>query len=227
MADQSTLYVMATPIGNEGDISLRAVGILHSIDALICEEYKEGARLLKAHGKKCPLHTLNEHSDLAAINALFQELFVDKSGTYALVSDAGTPCFADPGAELVRLCYEHQIPVRSVPGASSLMTALMLAGKRFERFLYYGFLSANADTRKKELIQIRNSQSCDYFFLEAPYRLKALIRDMTVVLGAHRKVRLFYKLSYPEEQVWICTLGELDKTVKDIPKGEFVLLLEK
>jgi 16S rRNA (cytidine1402-2'-O)-methyltransferase len=227
MADQSTLFVIAIPIGNDQDISLRAVEVLHSIDALICEEYKSGAKLLKAHGKKCPLHTLNEHSDLDAINTLFRDLFINKSGTYALVSDAGTPCFADPGAELVRLCYEHHIPVKSVPGASSLMAALMLAGKRFERFLYYGFLSANADARKKELIHIRNSQSCDYFFLEAPYRLKALIKDMASILGPQRKIRLFYKLSYPEEKVWICTLGELQKIVEDIPKGEFVLLLEK
>ncbi len=227
MSAASKLYVIATPIGNYDDISIRATQILKSLDGLICEEYKNGAKLLSAHGKKCPLHTLNEHSDIETVYTLFKELFIDKSGTYALVSDAGTPCFADPGAELVRLCYQHQIEVKSVPGASSLMAALMLAGKRFDRFLYYGFLSANGEQRKRELQKIRNSQSCDYFFLEAPYRLIALLRDMNAILGGNRKVRLFYKLSYPEERVWICSLAELYALSDTIPKGEFVLLLEK
>ncbi|MDZ4121092.1 MAG: SAM-dependent methyltransferase [Candidatus Cloacimonadaceae bacterium] len=223
----SLLYVIAVPIGNPADITQNAIDILKSIDALICEEYKSGARLLSTIGTKTSLHILNEHSTLADINSLFQKLFIENSGTYGLVSDAGTPCFADPGAELVQLCYSAQIPVRSVPGASSLSAALMLAGKRMERFLYYGFLSANEEKRKKELLHIKNSQTCDYFFLEAPYRLRSLTRDMCATLGQHRKIRLFYKLSYPEEKVFICTLGELLTIAKTLPKGEFILLLEK
>lgn len=227
MSTASTLYVTATPIGNKADLSFRAVEVLRICDALICEEYKCGAALLSPLDIKLPLFTLNEHSSMEDINALFQKLFIEASGVYALVSDAGTPCFADPGAELVKLCYEHGIPVRSLPGPSSLMTALMLAGKRFERFTYYGFLPANSDERRKELLKIKNGQACDYFFLDAPYRLKAMQKDMMAVLGAHRKVRLFYRLSYPEEQVFICTLGELAAIATALPKGEFVLLLEK
>lgn len=223
----SELFVIAIPIGNPKDITQRAIETIASIDGLICEEYKSGAKLRNACGSNCKLYTLNEHSTPTDIGNLFRELFIDANGSYALISDAGTPCFADPGAELVKLCYDHQIPVHSVPGASSLMAALMLAGKRFERFLYYGFLSANTEKRRQELINIRNSQTCDYFFLEAPYRLQALVRDMNAVFGSARKVRLFYKLTYPEERVIICTISELCKEVLSLPKGEFILLLEK
>ncbi len=227
MNSSSILYVIAIPIGNPRDITYRAVETLENITALICEEYKSGAKLLSEFKLKKPLYVLNEHSESADINALFKELFIDNCGSYGLITDAGTPCFADPGAELVQLCYQYSIPVKSIPGVSSLTTALMIAGKRLDRFLYYGFLSANKDKRRQELIKIKNSQTCDYFFLDAPYRLKALVHDMADVLGENRKVRLMYRLTYPEEQVFVCNLGELKSLSQSLPKGEFVLLLEK
>ena len=223
----SCLYVIGIDIGNPGDITYRAVETLRQVHGLICEEYKNGAKLLKSIDVKLPLHTLNEHSTEVEIRELFEQLFIKNSGTYALVSDAGTPAFADPGAEMVKLCRDHSIPGYSVPGVSSLMTALMLSGKRHERFLYYGFLSANREQRLKELNVIKNSQAVDYIFLEAPYRLKGVVADMCSVLGNKRKVRLFYKLTYPEETVICTTLGELLPRAETLPKGEFVLILEK
>ena len=224
---ESCLYVVGIDIGNPGDITHRAAETLRLVQGLICEEYKNGARLLKSLDIKLPLYTLNEHSTDLEIRELFDDLFVKNSGAYALVSDAGTPAFADPGAEMVKLCRDHSIPVHSVPGVSSLMTALMISGKRHERFLYYGFLAANHEQRQKELNVIKNSQAVDYVFLEAPYRLKSMVADMCKVLGNKRKVRLFYKLTYPEETVICTNLGDLLLKAESLPKGEFVLILEK
>jgi len=207
-------------------MSLRANETLLHVDALICEEYKNGSKILKKIGVSKPLHLLNEHSSPTAIEELFHDLFIKTSGCYALVSDAGTPCFADPGAELVKLCYANNIPVSAVPGASSLMAALMLCGKRMDRFWYYGFLPANKDARRIELNKIRNVKDMDIFILDAPYRLKALLEDLCLVMGSSRKARLFYKLTYPEEKVYLGTLGSLNTLASSIGKGEFVLLLE-
>jgi len=222
----STLHLMAVPIGNAKDITLNVIHTMQCVDALICEERKIGAVLLKGLGLSKPIHLLNEHSSSEEIRELFHKLFIETEGTYALISDAGTPCFADPGAEIVGLCYQHGIKVNCLPGASSLMAALMLAGKRIERFYYYGFLNANRDMRLAELKKIKSDSRVDYFFLEAPYRLKALVEDMTSVLGSDRKVRLFYRLTYPDQRVIICNLGDLRSLSQQLGKGEFVLLLE-
>jgi len=220
------LILAATTIGNPADYNPRIWQALKTADGLICEEYKTGARLIKAAEVRIPLFTLNEHSTDEQIRELYDQLFIKNSGTYLLISDAGTPCFADPGAELVALCYAGGISVEAIPGASALTTALMLAGKRLDRFHYYGFLSANHDQRRQELLRIKRQQDCDYFFLDAPYRLKPLLRDMCEVLGANRAARLFYKLTYPEQQVIISTLADLLIRSETLPKGEFILLLE-
>ncbi|MBM4404087.1 MAG: hypothetical protein FJ042_06875 [Candidatus Cloacimonetes bacterium] len=225
--NESSLILIALPIGNPADLSPRTSQVLPDAQGLICEEYKTGARLLKSAGVTLPLHILNEHSTDDQILDLFKRLFVDAAGTYALISDAGTPCFADPGAELVALCYANGIPVQAIPGASALTTALMLAGKRLDRFHYYGFLSANHEQRRRDLQQIKRQQDCDYFILDAPYRLKPLLRDMGEILGGERQVRLFYKLTHPDQQVIITTLAVLRHKAETLPKGEFVLLLER
>lgn len=214
------------PIGNPDDLSLRAIQAFKTADALICEERKIGAAILKRFGLELELYFLNEHTSRQELQELFIRLFVERSGTYALISDAGTPCFADPGADLVALCYQNKIEVKALPGASSLMNAIMLSGKRMERFVYYGFLSANRELRISELKQIKQNLKLDHFILEAPYRLKALATDMLSVFGKQWKIILFYRLSFPDEQVIRCCLAELVELSKKIPKGEFVLLLE-
>lgn len=223
---QKGLYPVAIHIGDPDDITIRAINVLRNCDAVICEEYKEGSRLLKSLGAAKPLHLLNEHSKTGEIKQLFEELLIMKDKAIALISDAGTPGFADPGAELVRLCHEYAVPVYPVPGASSLMAALMASGIRAERFLYYGFLSAKKEERQAELRQLKAFSRFDLIFLEAPYRLKALLEDMSRLLGSKRNAMLFYKLTQPGQKILSGRLDELLSQSEQLPKGEFVLILE-
>ena len=220
------LYVVATHIGNPGDITLRAIQVLTHCDAVVCEERRQGIRLLKSLGLEKPLYLLNEHTKTEEIKLIFDELLILKDKAVVMISDAGTPGFADPGAELVSLCHEYQISVNPVPGASSLMAALMSCGMRIERFLYYGFLSAKKEERQSELKQIKTQTKYDIIFLEAPYRLKNVIEDMKSILGKHRKARLFYKLTQAGQKIIPGTLEEISTMANELPKGEFILILE-
>ena len=151
--------------------------------------------------------------------------FIESNESAALISDAGTPLFADPGNNLVTKCHEYNIRVIPVPGASSLLAALMGSGLKMDKFLYYGFLPANKDKRIKELKKI--PENFDIILLETPYRLKQLLRDMVKILGEKRKAVLAYKLTLPEEKFFHGNLKELTIMTEDLPKGEFVLILEK
>ena len=153
MSSSSKLYVVATPIGNPDDITLRALKVLKEADFVICEEFKVGSRLLKFYDIKKPLELLNEHNEPEKTRELIQRLLMNGEKA-VLISDAGTPLFADPGSNLVRECHQNGIPVKPVPGASSLMAALMAAGLKTDKFLYYGFLPANKEERRKELKQL-------------------------------------------------------------------------
>ncbi len=221
------LYPVAVPIGNPLDITLRALQTLVSCQAIICEERRAALRLFRSYGIEKPLYQLNEHTRPAAIRQMFQDLLITKERAIALISDAGTPCFADPGAELVRLCLDFQVPVHPVPGASSLMAALVASGIVVERFLYYGFLSTKKEERRSELAMLKNMSNLDIVFLEAPYRLKALLADMTVVIGVTRSARLLFQLTQAGQTILCGTLGELSRKAEKLPKGEFVLILER
>lgn len=220
------LYIVAIDIGNQNDITIRAIEVLRKCEAVICEEIKEGIRLLKSFGIIKPLYLLNEHSKPLQIRQLFEDILIMKNRSVALITDAGTPCFADPGSELVELCHEFGVPVNPVPGASSLMAALSVSGLGSAIFLYYGFLSAKKQERINELKILKNQDRYDIIFLEAPYRLKALLEDMQSCLGKKRKVRLFYKLTQPEQKILIGTLEEISKQQVNLSKGEFILILE-
>jgi 16S rRNA (cytidine1402-2'-O)-methyltransferase len=220
------LYPVAIHIGNPDDITLRAMEVLRKCDAVICEERRDGIRFIKSLGLDKPLHFLNEHSKPDDIRQLFEDLLIMKDRAIALISDAGTPGFADPGAELVNLCHEYVVPVYPVPGASSLMAALMASGLKADKFVYYGFLSAKREERQAELRQLKAMTRYDIIFLEAPYRLKNIMEDMMGILGKKRKARLFYKLTQPGQVIVTGTLEELSHRAASLPKGEFVLILE-
>jgi len=220
------LYAVATHIGNPDDITIRAMEILRKCDAVICEERREGIRLIKSLGIEKPLHFLNEHSKPIEIKQLFEDLLIMKDKAIALISDAGTPGFADPGAELVALCHDYDVKVYPVPGASSLMAALSASGLKADKFLYYGFLSAKKEERQAELRQLKTLTKFDIVFLEAPYRLKNVLEDMMKILGRRRKARLFYKLTQPQQSIITGTLEELAAKSASLSKGEFVLILE-
>jgi len=224
----SGLYIVATDIGNTADITLRALAVLNKVDLVICEERKNGSRLLKRYGLEKPLEIINEHNEKENSRELINKIITSKISV-ALISDGGTPLFADPGNYLVQQCQFFNIPVIPIPGISSLSAALMVSGvgSGSEKFFYYGFLPANKEERLKELFRLRNMSFLNIVFLETPYRLPQLLRDMNKVLNKNRIGLIAYKLTTPEERLFTGTLEELMIMTDGLPKGEFVFILYK
>ena len=221
---QPGLYVVATDIGHPGDITLRALSVLNGVDLVICEERRAGTSVLKRYGISKPVELLNEHNEKTQTKNLLERFFSGKLRA-ALITDSGTPLFADPGSKLVEQCHHYRIPVIPIPGPSSLMAALMSAGRESQEFTFYGFLPANKEERISELRRLKMFSANDLVFLEAPYRLEAFLRDMQMVLGKGRRGVISYKLTQPEERIFTGDLQELQARTRDLPKGEFVFIL--
>ena len=224
MSSKNKLYVVATHIGNPDDITLRALKVLKDVDFVICEEFKVGSRLLKSYDIKKPLELLNEHNEDVQTQVILDKLLMNNE-TAALISDAGTPLFADPGNNLVWLCHQNGVDVVPIPGASSIMAALMVSGLKLEQFLYYGFLPANKEERKRAIKRLPNNY--DLIFLETPYRLKQLLGDLKKILGPNRQAIIAYKLTQLNEKIFWGSLQELSVMIQELPKGEFVFVLRK
>lgn len=223
----SELYIVATPIGNMEDITLRAVKILEMADIIIGEERKETAKLLRSLNLRKPIVEVNEHSTKEQIKELIHEMLLEKK-IYAQVSDCGTPSFEDPGVELVRQAREYGIPIIPIPGVSSLMTLIMVAGIPMKDFQYHGFLSPKKEVRLAELKNLASQVTkSNLVILDTPYRLSALLEDISRVFKPNIELVLGYKLTMPEEKVFNFRVSEYQKTIKDLPKGEFVLIIKK
>jgi len=219
-----TLYLVATPIGNWEDITFRAIRVLKEVDLVVYEERKEGSRLLRHYGIEKPVDSLNEHNEAAATHVIIEKLTRGKS--VAVVSDAGTPAFADPGQLLVRKAIAAGIPVVPIPGASSLMPALIVSGFPVDEFVFQGFLSPKRSRRIAELQQLKREPRT-IVLMDAPYRLVQLLRDIADVLGSARRICIAFDLTLPTERIFHGTAPELyQRFFKEERKGEFVLLLE-
>lgn len=220
-----TLYLVATPIGNYDDITHRALRILHEADVIVYEERREGQRLLNHYGVPEKLiESLNEHNEAAASFHIIEHL---KGGrNVALISDAGTPVFSDPGQILVRKAIDAGITIVPIPGASSLLPALTLSGFPIDRFLFYGFLSPKTPRRIAELRQLRNERRT-MVFMDTPYRLVPLLRDLAEVFGDTRRVAISVNLTMPDEQIFRGTAHELHRFFESHElKAEFVVVVE-
>jgi 16S rRNA (cytidine1402-2'-O)-methyltransferase len=218
-----TLYIVATPIGNPDDISARALRVLGEADWIVCEEIAEGERLLKRHSMKGLLVDLNEHTEKSRTKELVAELA--KGKTLALISDAGTPIFYDPGRLLVDAALELGARVTAVPGPSSLMAALVLSGLPINQFRFVGMLPAKRDERRKA-IQPLLHEKATAVLLDAPYRMQAVLADLADVLGEKRRAVVACDLTMPGEFVLRGTLGEMVERFKLRPfKGEYVILI--
>lgn len=220
-----TLYLVATPIGNYEDITLRALTVLKNVDVIVVEERSEGMRLLSHYGvANKVVETLNEHNEAAASFHIIDRL--KREGDIALISDAGTPVFSDPGQILVRKAIEDNIRVVAIPGASSLLPALIVSGFSLDQFLFYGFLSPKRNRRITELQELRNEKRT-IVLMDTPYRLLPLMRDIAGVLGKSRRVCIAFNLTMPEEQIFRGNASDLYQLVskKDL-KGEFVVVIE-
>ncbi len=221
---KSRLYIVSTPIGNIEDITLRALKVLNEVDFIICEEFKEAARLLSHYKIKKELFSLNEHNEKEASIELLQKIKEGKNA--ALISDCGTPLFSDPGYLLVQLCIESNIEIVPIPGANSLLAALVGSGFKLDKFFYAGWISPKKDLRKKELHQLKSIKEL-IILMETPYRLKSILTDITKVFGENTHIVLAFDLTMPSEKFFRGKIGEIQKAVeKENLKGEFVIIID-
>jgi 16S rRNA (cytidine1402-2'-O)-methyltransferase len=214
------LYVVATPIGDTSEISLRALEVLKAAEVIICESTKEASKLLRAHGITGKTYELlNEHTTPDEVKAL-GVICADKN--VALVSDCGTPGFCDPGAHLVKVCRQKKIPVKSVLGASALMGLLSLSGERIDQFVFRGFLPAETEARRKALQEIQREKR-PMVLMDTPYRLKKTLGDLQEFFP-RRRALLALNLSQEEETI---LEGTGEQLLKQLPadKAEFMILL--
>ncbi|MBI5880318.1 MAG: 16S rRNA (cytidine(1402)-2'-O)-methyltransferase [Chloroflexi bacterium] len=218
-----TLFIVSTPIGNADDISARALSTLRAADLVVCEEIANGERLLKRYGLSGELTDLNEHNERERSAELTAEL---KAGrTLALVSDAGTPLLHDPGRALVEAAWRAGARVTAVPGASSLLAALVVSGLPMDQFRYAGMLPAKREARR-EAIQALAGERMTIVLLDAPYRLAAVLGDLLEIIGAVRPAVVACNLTMPGEQVMRGTLGSIAEQFRRQPfKGEYVILI--
>jgi len=213
--------VVATPIGNLEDITIRALKVLAEVDLIACEDTRRTARLLSAHGIRKPMLSYFEHNELRRVPELVERL--KRGDAIALVSDAGTPAISDPGYRLVRAALEAGCPVLSVPGPSALTAALSIAGLPTDRFCFEGFLPARSAARRKALADLKHEPRTIVFF-EAARRLPETLPEIAEIFGADREAAIVRELTKIHEQTLKGTLGNLVATGSAL-KGEVVLVV--
>jgi 16S rRNA (cytidine1402-2'-O)-methyltransferase len=219
-----TFYLVSTPIGNLGDITLRALWTLSIVDAVLCEDTRVSGGLLHRYGIKKPLISCHDHNEAARVKEVVARL--QKGESLALISDAGTPMISDPGYRLVGAVREAGFPVVATPGASAVLTALACAGLPSDRFLFVGFLPSKATARRKEIANLRAIEATLVFY-ESPQRLAATLKDLANELGADRACAIGRELTKLFEELSVATLGELGAHYENAenPKGEIVILV--
>ena len=215
-----TLYVVATPIGNLEDISLRALRILKEVKIIAAEDTRKTSRLLTHYQIKTPMTSYYEHNKLAKLNRMLDYL---EEGDMALVSEAGMPGISDPGYELIVAAIEHDIPVVPVPGASAVTTALAVSGLATDRFTFLGFLP-NKSTGRRHLLESVIAEKGTLLLLEAPHRLQDSLQDILTVLG-DRRIAVCRELTKMHEEIYRGTVSQA-LTHFNAPKGEFTLVIE-
>jgi len=218
------LYVVATPIGNLGDITVRALQVLKSVDVVAAEDTRHSGMLLKHFEIKKPLLSYHEHNEAMRTAQLVERLAADEN--VALITDAGTPALSDPGARLIRACIERRLPLTIIPGPSSIVAALVGSGFSTERFYFGGFLPVKSGQRERELRATAERGETTIFF-ESPYRLTKTLAVCTGII--------------PDRQ--LCVARELTKKFEEFrhgiasellahyeahpPKGEIVLVISQ
>jgi 16S rRNA (cytidine1402-2'-O)-methyltransferase len=224
---KATLYVVATPIGNLKDVTLRALEVLREVGAIAAEDTRVTSRLLDHYGiASRKLIALHEHNEQRTAPHVIELLAAGRS--VALTSDAGTPAFSDPGARLVAAVREAGFPVVPVPGPNAAAAALSASGFAGPRFLFFGFLPARAGERRSALDEVKCA-SCMLVFYEAPHRIVETLEDLAAVLGGGRRIAIARELTKLFETIHICDLDAAAAWVSERPerqKGEFVLIVD-
>lgn len=217
------LYLVATPIGNMADITLRALHVLNIADIILCEDTRTSRNLLSAYGIKAQLIACHDHNESALVETVTQAIHSGKR--IALISDAGTPLISDPGYHLVKALSTAKLYVTSIPGASALTTALSLAALPTDRFLFAGFLPAKAQARNKAILELATIPSTLVLY-EAPHRIVDTLTALAEVMG-EREAALVRELTKLHEETRRDTLAALATHYQQegAPKGEIVLVI--
>ncbi len=216
------LYVVATPIGNLGDITRRALDVLNAVDLIAAEDTRHSGMLLVHFGIKKPLLSYHEHNEAMRTAQLLEKLAAGQN--VALITDAGTPGLSDPGARLIRECIKRELPFTVIPGPSAILTALVGSGFSLEKFCFRGFLPVKSGQRERELRTAADRDETTIFF-ESPYRLNKTLATCTGIM-ADRQLCVARELTKKFEEFRRGTAKELLAHYQAHPaKGEIVLLI--
>lgn len=216
------LYLVATPIGNLDDITLRAIKVLNEVDFIAAEDTRHSLKLLNHLEISKPLISYHRHNEDIKSELLIEKLLDNKN--IALITDAGTPGISDPGEEIVKQCIKNNIKIVPIPGACAFVNALICSGLDTTEFTFIGFLPLNKKNRKERLDKIKNCNTTSILY-EAPHKLISTLKDLSEILE-NRKIVLARELTKIHEEFITGTATELLKKL-DNPKGEFVILIEK
>lgn len=220
------LYIVSTPIGNLGDFSARALAVLQGVDRILSEDTRHSGRLFERFGITTAVSAYHEHNERRVVEGIVSRM-QDTDEAYALVCDAGTPLISDPGFILVRAAAAAGIPVLSVPGACAVTAALSISGLPTDRFIFEGFLPAQAGARDQRLKEVANERRTVVFY-EAPHRVMKALEGMRSVFGVAREVVVARELTKRFETVY---RGRLDDVIQQLradanaSRGEFVILI--
>ena len=223
----ATLYIVATPIGNLKDITIRALETLNKVDIVASEDTRVAKKLFNAHGISTPLISYHQHNFQQRDPQLLQDLLQDKN--IALITDAGTPLISDPGHSLVALCRENNIHVEPIPGVSAVTTALSVNDLNITRYSFEGFLPPKQSSRKQYLQELLKNSHRAIILYEAKHRITELLEDIHSVFGPQRRVMIARELTKMHEQI---VSGEIQDILQQfhsqtIPcQGEFVVIIQ-
>lgn len=222
MGTAGKLYIIGTPIGNLGDLSIRGAKTLETVDFIAAEDTRVTVKLLNHLGVKKPMVSYFEHNKKERGEEIIERILSGES--CGLTTDAGMPAISDPGEDLVKLCHERGVEVESVPGPTALTTALALSGMPCGRFCFEGFLTTNKTGRKEHLAALKSEERTIVFY-EAPHKLISTLSDMLSIWG-DRDLALVREISKLHEEVVRTTISAALEMYSDrSPKGEFVLII--
>ena len=216
------LYVVATPIGNLEDITLRAINTLKTVDIIIAEDTRHSLKLLNHLEITKPLISYHRHNEEEKTDGILNK--IEEGNNIALISDAGTPVISDPGEIIVKKALERGIEVIPIPGACAIITALMAAGVNTKNFTFYGFLSINKKIRNKELEQIKNNKNTIILY-EAPHKIINTLKDLEKYVG-DRMIVLARELTKIHEEFIRGSIKEIQEKLLN-PKGEYVIIIDE
>ena len=218
----SKLFIVPTPIGNLGDITFRAIETLKSVNLILAEDTRTSLKLLKHYKINSKIESYHMHNEHKKADSIINK--ITEGNTIALISDAGTPSISDPGFLLVRECIKNNIEIECLPGATALITALVISGLPSDKFLFEGFLPAKKG-RTKRLKELSNEKKTIIFY-ESPHRILKTLKDFSNYFSPEKQVSVSREITKVYENTFRGTIEEaLEHFEKNKPKGEFVIVL--